>query len=86
MVKLSKNQITIITKDGCGYCSKAKSLLKKEGYFYKEIELTSKNKAKIYNKLDKITGSYRYFPMIFIEKEFLGGYDKLEKLMKLKKK
>lgn len=69
---------TIYTKNGCGYCKKAKDFLKNRGKKYTEIEVTEKNKEKIYEKIDSLTGKYRYFPIIFNGKNFIGGYAELD--------
>ena len=69
----------IVTKSGCGYCKKAKELLDSKNMVYKTQELTSVNRDDIYNKVDSLTGKYRYFPMIFNKGKFIGGYTELEK-------
>lgn len=33
-----------------------------------------------FNKMDKYTKGYRYFPMIFIHGKFIGGYDDLRRI------
>ena len=72
---LSKKGFTIYTKEGCGYCTKAKDLIKEAGYpVIKEILVTEDNKTDIYNYLDIYTNSYRYFPMVFWNGKFIGGY------------
>ena len=69
----------IVTKDGCPYCDKAKSLLSQKGINYKAEVANDSNKVKIYKKVDNITNNYRYFPMIFHNGKFIGGYTELEK-------
>ncbi len=71
---------TIYTKDGCSHCTKAMNLLSKSGIKYKQIKVTDKNNKKIYNLLDSKTKSYRYFPIIFHGKNFIGGYTELQNL------
>lgn len=70
-------EFTIYTKDGCGYCAKAKELLNKRGFVSKQIEITDENKDSIYKKIDKLTDNYRYFPIVFEGEKFLGGYTEL---------
>lgn len=70
----------IYTKEGCGYCKKAKELLSSKGISYKDIPMTSENKERIYKKIDKLTNNYRYFPIIFREGEFIGGYTELSNM------
>lgn len=69
----------IVTKDGCPYCDKAKSLLSQKGINYKVEVANNSNKVQIYKKVDIITNNYRYFPMIFHNGKFIGGYTELEK-------
>lgn len=69
----------IYTKDGCGFCKKAKDYLRTKGKKYKEIIVTEDNKDSIYKKIDFKTDNYRYFPVIFKDKIFIGGYTELEK-------
>jgi glutaredoxin len=69
----------IVTKDGCPYCDKAKALLTEKGINYKVEVLNNSNKEQIYKKLDSLTNNYRYFPMIFYNDKFIGGYTELKK-------
>jgi glutaredoxin 3 len=69
----------IVTKDGCPYCDKAKAFLTEKCINYKVEVLNNSNKEQIYKKLDSVTNKYRYFPMIFHNDKFIGGYTELEK-------
>ena len=73
----SHTEFTIYTKEGCGYCTKAKELLNKKGFVFEQIEITDSNRESIYKKIDKLTDNYRYFPIIFEGDKFLGGYTEL---------
>ena len=72
----------MVTLEGCGACEDSKKLLKKKGNYslskYEMITLTSENDKKIFKAVDILTNKYRYFPMIFHEGKFLGGYDELK--------
>ena len=70
------------TKNGCSYCEKAKKALSNLNASYKSIEVKEADREKLYAKIDKSTGSYRSFPIIFKEKKFIGGFSELEKLLK----
>lgn len=70
----------IFTKKGCGYCTKAKNLLKEHNIVFTETEIDSENSYTIYAQIDKYTNKYRYFPIIFNNGKFIGGYSELEKL------
>lgn len=71
----------ILTRKDCKYCEKAKKLLKSSGYVYTEQEIVDENKNSIYQIIDKYTNSYRYFPVIFYNGTFIGGYSELEKFL-----
>ena len=75
-----KKEWTIISKQGCPYCKKAKDLLQQHNQTQKIIEITSKNRDEIYKQIDSLTDSYRYFPVIFDKNaNFIGGYTELKK-------
>jgi glutaredoxin len=66
----------------CSACSNTKKLLKKHNIKFTEKLISNKKINYVQNKLDKYTKKYRYFPMIFKNNKFIGGYDKLEKIFK----
>jgi glutaredoxin 3 len=70
---------TIYTLDSCPSCYKAKELLKKKNLTYKEIPVKYEDKDKIFKKLAEKTNNYKYFPIIFHKKKFVGGFVDLEK-------
>jgi glutaredoxin len=80
-IKRDKPVWQIYTKKGCYYCEKAKLLLVKHGLSFKAVEIKDSNRDYIYKKIDKETDSYRYFPVIFKNKKFIGGYTELEKIL-----
>lgn len=73
------NEWIIYTKNGCNFCLKAKNLLNHYNIPFTIIEINDTNKETIYKQLDKHTNKYRYFPIIFFKKQFIGGYTELEK-------
>lgn len=75
----NKGKWYIVTKEGCKYCDKAKSLLKDKNIEVEIEVINDDNRVVIYEELDNITGKYRYFPMIFYNGKFMGGYAELEK-------
>jgi glutaredoxin len=75
-------EYTIYSQDGCPYCLKAKKLLEGKNFKYKEIKVEYENKDKIFEKLEEKTDGYRYFPIIFYKKKFIGGFADLEKYLK----
>lgn len=67
----------VITKEGCSYCSESKKLLLSKKQKFEALVLDNNNRDIIYNCIDKITNNYRYFPMIFLNCKFVGGYTDL---------
>ena len=79
--KYSQNSDYIIyTKEGCSYCKNAKELLKSNKKTFKEIKVNDRNIKEIYEKIDKLTKNYRYFPIIFKKNKFIGGFEDLKKI------
>lgn len=70
---------TIYSLDNCASCLKAKELLKKKNLTYKEIQVKYEDRDKIFKKLAEKTNNYKYFPIIFHKKKFIGGFVDLEK-------
>jgi glutaredoxin 3 len=67
--------VTIYTTPICPYCARAKSLLRKKGVAYDEVDVMMDNKARD-EMLDK-SGGARTVPQIFIGDTHVGGYDEL---------
>jgi len=76
---LTKGYI-IYTKEGCEYCEKTVNFLDSNKEKYIKVKVTPSNMDKIYNSIDRLTNSYRYFPIIFKKNKFIGGFSELEKL------
>jgi glutaredoxin-like protein len=70
---LPKN-VTVLTKFGCGFCVKAKDLLKEAGIEFKELQLS---KDIDITHLQALSGTTTV-PQVFIDGEAIGGSDKLE--------
>ncbi len=71
-------KIEIYTRQGCGYCSAARSLLNKLGVEFVEFDLTGRDEAVA--QLMERTGM-RTVPQVFIDDELIGGYEELSKLV-----
>ncbi|MFN3170179.1 MAG: glutaredoxin 3 [Hyphomicrobiales bacterium] len=67
--------VTIYTRAMCGFCSRAKSLLKQKGVAFVEHDATLKPavKAEMVSK----SGGAATFPQIFIGTSHVGGCDDL---------
>jgi len=72
------NQVTILTSPTCSYCHAAKDLLKQQGISYQEVDATS-NSPEVQQLLSK--SGQRTVPQIYIDKEPIGGFSELSKLL-----
>lgn len=66
--------ITIMTKPGCPFCAKAKTMMTEHGMAYDEINL---GKDAAMRTVRAVTGK-ETVPQIFIEGEYIGGSEELE--------
>ncbi|MEM6339245.1 MAG: glutaredoxin domain-containing protein [Pseudomonadota bacterium] len=69
--------IVIYAKTGCIYCMRAKELLKMKQLKYKQIELS--NNKDLHLKLANQTGQTTV-PYVFINNDFIGGFQELQNL------
>lgn len=69
--------VTIYTRDGCGYCTRAKSLLTSKGVDFTEFNATEKPEYR-QEMMTKSGGTT--FPQIFIGEQHVGGCDDLHAL------
>ena len=69
--------VTIYTRDGCGYCVRAKALLSRKGAAFDEINAgyDADLKAEMVARSGRTT-----FPQIFIGETHVGGCDDLHEL------
>lgn len=73
MIEL-RSGYTILTKEGCKWCTKVKELLP-QAHVIPCDDLLSDREG-FFTKVDALTGKeYRMFPMVFFDKQFVGGYD-----------
>ena len=68
------DQVAILTREGCGFCARAKALLKELGYDYAEVSLGNANRSRI---VGAITGAGAV-PQVFINGQRIGGFDELQ--------
>ena len=71
----SPDQVAILTREGCGYCVKAKKLLKDFGYDYAEVSLGNANRSRI---VGAITGKGTV-PQVFVNGKLIGGLEDLQR-------
>jgi glutaredoxin len=67
-------KITIYSTTWCGWCSRAKELLRRKGLEFEEIDLT--DEPNLREILEEKTGGSS-LPQIIIDGEPIGGYDDL---------
>jgi glutaredoxin-like protein len=72
------DQVAILTREGCGFCARAKRLLGELGYDYAEVSLGHKNRSRI---VGAITGAGTV-PQVFVNGQRIGGLEELEKWSK----
>ncbi len=72
------DQVAILTREGCGYCARAKKLLKDLGYDYAEVSLGHRNRSKV---LGAIAGAGTV-PQVFVNGTRIGGFEDLERWAK----
>ena len=69
------DRVAILTREGCGFCAKAKALLTEMGYDYAEIPLDHKVRTKV---VGAIAGA-QTVPQVFINGTRIGGWEALER-------
>jgi glutaredoxin-like protein len=67
--------VAILTREGCGYCAKAKQLLKDLGYRYSEVRLDHSERSRV---VGAITGRGTV-PQVFVNGRHIGGLEELER-------
>lgn len=70
--------VILYSKDYCPYCMKAKSLLKRKGVAYREIDIT--HDEALQKEMIEKSGGRRTVPQIFIGSAHVGGADDLHAL------
>ena len=65
------------TTKGCGFCKRAKALLKEDGVPFEEVDLTGQAEAR--EELSERTQHFS-LPQIFINSSFIGGCCELAEL------
>jgi glutaredoxin 3 len=73
-------QVRIYTTPICPYCVRAKSLLKKKGAAFEEVDVFMDAGAR--EEMEAKTGGARTVPQIFIGDTHVGGCDELYELDK----
>jgi glutaredoxin-like protein len=72
------DQVAILTREGCGFCTKAKALLKSHGYAYSEVKLDHSDRSRV---VGAITGRGTV-PQVFVNGKHVGGLEELQEWAK----
>ena len=75
---MNKNKVVIYTSSLCGFCYKAKSLLKKKNIIFEEIDIDFQYEKKV-EMINKSNGRTSV-PQIFFGDKHIGGCDDLFEL------
>ena len=70
--------VKIFTTTYCGYCVRAKDLLKRKGVDFQEVDVTGDDAMR--TQLVEMSGGQRTVPQIFIGDTHVGGYTDLARL------
>ena len=70
-------KVQVYSKDNCPYCVRAKSLLRKKGVDFEEIDVENDDAKRSW--LVETTGQ-RTVPQIFVDGRSLGGFSDIEAL------
>jgi glutaredoxin-like protein len=73
------DQVAILTREGCGYCTKAKALLAELGYDYVEVPLDHRVRLRA---VGAIAGA-QTVPQVFVNGTRIGGWEDLERWAKM---
>jgi glutaredoxin 3 len=72
------SKVQIYTTTSCPFCVRAKSLLKKKGIAFEEIDVGVD--LALRDEMVRLTGGRRTVPEIFINGEVVGGFEELKAL------
>ena len=72
------DQVAILTREGCGFCARAKKLLKDLGYQYSEVALNHSDRSRV---VGAISGRGTV-PQVFVNGQHIGGLEELERWAK----
>ena len=71
-------KVEVYTASYCPYCIRAKSLLKRKGVAFDEIDVSGDPALR--EKMIELSGGRRTVPEIFLNGRIVGGYDELRAL------
>jgi len=72
------DQVAILTREGCGFCAKAKARLTELGYDYVEVPLDHKVRSRVVGAI----ANAQTVPQVFVNGARIGGWEALERWAK----
>lgn len=72
--------IKVYTGSHCWFCEQAKTLLKRLNLPFEEINLD--NEPELRRQLSEENNGFRTIPMIFVDNQFVGGFQELVRWQK----
>jgi glutaredoxin len=75
---ISQHTIVIFSKTTCGYCSAVKRLFDQLGQPYTAFELNKNPQGSAIQDYIRQTYRHRTVPAVFVQGQFVGGYDDTE--------
>ena len=76
-------KIEVYGKEDCTYCARTKALLEQHNFLYDYFDVEKDNKLN--EESASRANGYRKVPRIFIDNEFIPGYDGLRDWFKKRK-
>jgi len=71
-------RVEVYTTQFCPFCVRAKSLLKRKGVAFEEIDVG--DDPELRDRMVERAGGRRTVPEIFVNDQIIGGYDELKAL------
>jgi len=75
------DEVAILTREGCSFCAKAKSMLTEAGYDFVEIPLPHTIRSKALGAIAKA----QTVPQVFVNGQLIGGSEELQRFLQQKK-
>ena len=72
---MTEERVVVYTTDFCGFCDRAKSLLRARGVRFREVWLPRTPEGR--ERLAEAAPAARSFPQIMIDGQVVGGYREL---------
>ena len=74
---IKNGKVKMYTRNNCKYCTSAKTLLNSKNYSFKEVKVSDGDTVSVKLALKDKTNFYNYYPIIFVNEQFIGGFKEL---------